>query len=112
MGRTPHRAERGGDGLQSRVWVSNMRKMMALTEWAHLSVTQGAGPTRQRDRARKREQRRERRCWAGGVLVLSGEGEREKRERASLFAGPRGKREGWGGAAGWANMPKGRGRER
>ena len=41
MGRTPHRAERGGDGLQSRVWVSNMRKMMALTEWAHLSVTQG-----------------------------------------------------------------------
>ena len=43
MGRMPHRVERDGDRLRSRVRVSDMRKMMALTERAHLAVTQGAG---------------------------------------------------------------------
>ena len=43
MGRTPHHAERGGDGLWSRVRVRHVRKMMALTERAHLLVAQGVG---------------------------------------------------------------------
>ena len=41
MGRTPHRAERGGDGLRSRVRVGDVRKMTTLTKRAHLLVTQG-----------------------------------------------------------------------
>ena len=90
------------DSVPARVPLGHVRKktVRTLTSGTHLSVTQGMGPTQQRDRARKREEWCGRCCWAGDTrLGRRGSGsdsgpaplwpKRRRRRWARGGAGPR-----------------------